>query len=53
MLRYLHQKQEININVFETANFVVGKLNGFDCDEIVAGLCKTGIVGIINDNLGE
>lgn len=51
--RHLHQKPELNFDVFETADFVTGKLKEFGCDEIVTGLGKTGVVGIIKGNLGK
>ena len=50
--RHLHQKPELNFDVFETADFVKNKLKEFGCDEIVTGLGKTGVVGVIKGNLG-
>ena len=50
--RHLHQKPELNFDVFETADFVKSKLKEFGCDEIVTGLGKTGVVGVIKGNLG-
>jgi len=51
--RHLHQTPELNFDVFETAAFVTGKLKAFGCDEVVTGLGKTGVVGIIRGRLGE
>lgn len=50
--RHLHQKPELNFDVFETADFVTRKLKEFGCDEVVTGLGKTGVVGVIKGNLG-
>ncbi|OJU48158.1 MAG: amidohydrolase [Mesorhizobium sp. 61-13] len=51
--RHLHQTPELNFDVFETAAFVTGKLKEFGCDDVVTGLGKTGVVGIIKGNLGN
>ncbi|KQZ96026.1 amidohydrolase [Mesorhizobium sp. Root157] len=51
--RHLHQMPELNFDVFETAAFVTGKLKEFGCDEVVTGLGKTGVVGVIRGNLGS
>ncbi|MDH4987869.1 M20 family metallopeptidase [Aminobacter anthyllidis] len=51
--RHLHQKPELNFDVFETADFVKAKLAEFGCDDIVTGLGKTGVVGIIKGSLGS
>ncbi len=45
--RFLHQHPEILYDVHETAAFVAGKLREFGVDEIVTGIGKTGVVGII------
>jgi hippurate hydrolase len=50
--RELHQMPELNFDLFKTAGFVADKLGAFGCDEIVTGLAKTGVVGIIRGNLG-
>ncbi|MGF7006552.1 M20 aminoacylase family protein [Aminobacter sp. BE322] len=50
--RHLHQKPELNFDVFETADFVTAKLKEFGCDEVVTGLGKTGVVGLIRGSLG-
>ena len=48
----LHRNPELNFDVFKTAAFVKAKLEEFGCDEIVTGLGKTGVVGIIEGRLG-
>ncbi|WP_378948173.1 M20 aminoacylase family protein [Mesorhizobium sp. ANAO-SY3R2] len=50
--RHLHQKPELNFDVFETADFVTAKLREFGCDEVATGIGKTGVVGIIKGRLG-
>jgi hippurate hydrolase len=51
--RHLHQTPELNFDVFKTAAFVTEKLKAFGCDELVTGLGKTGVVGIIRGRQGE
>lgn len=51
--RHIHQKPELNFDVFETAAFVTGKLKEFGCDEVVTGIGKTGVVGIIRGSKGD
>jgi amidohydrolase len=51
--RHLHQTPELNFDVFETAAFVTDKLKSFGCDDVVTGLGKTGVVGIIRGRKGE
>ncbi len=51
--RHLHQNPELNFDVFETAAFVTEKLKAFGCDEVVTGIGRTGVVGIIRGRLGE
>jgi hippurate hydrolase len=51
--RHLHQTPELNFDVFETAAFVTEKLKAFGCDEVVTGLGKTGVVGIIRGRQGQ
>ena len=45
--RYLHENPEILYDVDNTAAFVAEKLKSFGVDEIVTGLGRTGVVGII------
>ncbi|TIU29772.1 MAG: amidohydrolase, partial [Mesorhizobium sp.] len=51
--RHLHRTPELNFDVFQTAGFVTDKLMAFGCDEVVTGLGKTGVVGIIRGRKGE
>jgi hippurate hydrolase len=51
--RHIHQTPELGFDVFKTADFVTGKLREFGCDEIVTGLGRTGVVGIIKGRLGD
>ncbi len=50
--RHLHSKPELGFDVFETAGFVTEKLKKFGCDEVVTGIGRTGVVGIIRGRLG-
>ena len=45
--RYLHENPEILYDVENTASFVAAKLKQFGVDEIVTGIGRTGVVGII------
>jgi hippurate hydrolase len=51
--RHLHETPELGFDVFKTAAFVTEKLEAFGCDEVVTGLGKTGVVGIIRGRQGE
>lgn len=51
--RHIHQNPELNFDVFETAAFVTEKLKTFGCDEVVTGIGKTGVVGIIRGSKGN
>lgn len=50
--RHLHARPEILYDVFETADFVAGKLRAFGCDEVVTGIGKTGIVALVHGRSG-
>ena len=50
--RHLHTKPELLFAVENTAAFVENKLKEFGVDEIVTGLGRTGVVGLIKGNLG-
>ncbi|WP_394889223.1 M20 aminoacylase family protein [Mesorhizobium sp. AaZ16] len=50
--RHLHQTPELNYDVFQTASFVAERLREFGCDEVVSGIGRTGVVGIIRGSLG-
>ncbi len=49
--RTLHQNPELQYDVHETAAFVTARLKEFGVDEVVTGIGKTGVVGIINGSL--
>jgi amidohydrolase len=51
--RHIHQTPELGFDVLRTADFVTGKLKEFGCDEVVNGLGRTGVVGIIKGRLGD
>ncbi|HKL55631.1 MAG TPA: M20 aminoacylase family protein [Roseovarius sp.] len=45
--RDLHQHPELLFDTHRTANLVAEKLREFGCDEVVTGLGRTGVVGVI------
>jgi amidohydrolase len=45
--RDIHEHPELLYDVHRTAAFVADRLKEFGCDEIVTGLGKTGVVGVI------
>src|SRR4029078_4282818 len=45
--RDLHAHPELGFDVHRTASLVVDTLQAFGCDEIVPGIGKTGVVGVI------
>jgi hippurate hydrolase len=51
--RELHMNPELLFDVHETAGFVEKKLRAFGCDEVVTGLGRTGVVGVIRGRHGE
>jgi hippurate hydrolase len=51
--RELHQMPELMFDVVRTAGFVESKLREFGVDEVVKGLGRTGIVGIIKGAKGD
>ena len=50
--RDLHQHPELMYDVHRTAGFVAEKLKAFGCDEVVTGLGRTGVVGLIHGRKG-
>ena len=50
--RYLHTNPELLYDVDNTAAFVSAKLKAFGADEIVTGIGRTGVVGIIHGRNG-
>lgn len=49
---HLHANPELMFDVHDTAAFVADKLRAFGCDEVVTGLGRTGVVGVIKGNKG-
>ncbi|MEM7523503.1 MAG: M20 aminoacylase family protein [Pseudomonadota bacterium] len=45
--RDIHEHPELQFEVHRTAGLVADKLRAFGCDEVVAGIGKTGVVGVI------
>jgi amidohydrolase len=45
--RDIHEHPEIGFAVHRTAGIVADKLKAFGCDEVVPGVGKTGVVGVI------
>ena len=45
--RHLHENPELLYDVIRTSDFVKKKLEEFGCDEVVTGLGRTGVVGVI------
>ena len=50
--RHLHAHPELMFDVHETAAFVAAQLKQFGCDEVVTGLGRTGVVGVIRGRKG-
>jgi amidohydrolase len=50
--RYLHANPELLYDVHGTAATVAEKLKAFGCDEVVSGIGRTGVVGVIKGNRG-
>src|SRR5215468_3985621 len=46
--RDLHEYPELGYDVDRTAGIVAEKLKAFGCDEVVPGIGKTGVVGVIH-----
>lgn len=51
--RQIHQNPELMFDLFKTSALVEEKLKSFGLDEVVPGIAKTGVVGIIKGNLGD
>jgi amidohydrolase len=49
----LHAHPELLFDVQRTAASVAAKLKGFGCDEVVTGLGRTGVVGVIRGRKGS
>jgi hippurate hydrolase len=48
----LHMEPEVLFEVHKTAAFVADKLREFGCDEVTAGIGRTGVVGVIKGRHG-
>ncbi|RST86737.1 amidohydrolase [Aquibium carbonis] len=51
--RHLHTVPEIGFDLHETSAFVAERLRAFGVDEVVTGIARTGVVGIIAGRLGD
>ncbi|PZU89224.1 MAG: amidohydrolase [Shinella sp.] len=51
--RHLHENPELLFDVYDTSNFVAGKLKEFGCDTVQTGIGRTGVVGIIKGSRGS
>src|SRR5262249_50877634 len=51
--RDIHAHPELLYDVHRTAASVADKLKAFGCDEVVTGLGRTGVVGVIRGNRGD
>ncbi|MDH3743236.1 MAG: M20 family metallopeptidase [Hyphomicrobiales bacterium] len=49
----IHAHPELSFDVERTAGFVADKLTSFGVDEVVTGIGRTGVVGIIRGNKGD
>ncbi len=48
----IHAHPELMFDVHRTAGVVAEKLKSFGCDEVVTGIGKTGVVGVIRGKKG-
>src|SRR5215471_6478176 len=48
--RDIHAHPELQYDVHRTAGSVADKLKTFGCDEVVSGIGRTGVVGVIRGN---
>ena len=46
--RDLHAHPELQFEVHRTAGLVASRLTAFGCDQVVTGVGKTGVVGVIH-----
>jgi hippurate hydrolase len=51
--RDIHEHPELNYDVVRTAAFAAAKLRDFGVDQVVEGLGRTGVVGLIKGSKGE
>ena len=50
--RDIHAHPELQYDVHRTAATVADKLKAFGCDEVVSGIGRTGVVGVIRGQTG-
>ena len=50
--RDIHANPELDYDVHRTAGLVADRLRGFGCDEVVTGVGRTGVVGVIRGKAG-
>jgi len=48
--QHLHANPELLFDTADTGRFVADKLRAFGCDEVVTGLARNGVVGVIRGN---
>jgi metal-dependent amidase/aminoacylase/carboxypeptidase family protein len=48
----IHADPELQFDVHRTAALVADKLKTFGCDEVVTGIGRTGVVGVIRGKKG-
>ena len=46
----LHENPELGFQEVRTSGIVAAKLREFGCDEVITGIAKTGVVGVIRGN---
>src|SRR5438105_15487138 len=51
--RDIHANPEVLYDVHRTAAAVADKLKSFGCDEVVTGIGRTGVVGVIHGGKGQ
>ena len=51
--RDIHAHPELQFDVQRTAGLVADKLKSFGCDQVVTGIGRTGVVGVIQGRKGE
>jgi metal-dependent amidase/aminoacylase/carboxypeptidase family protein len=51
--RDMHENPELQYDVHRAAGIVTEKLKAFGCDEVVPGVGKTGVVGVIHGSKRE
>ncbi len=51
--RDIHAHPELLFDVHRTAATVAEKLKSFGCDEVVTGIGRTGVVGVIRGSRGD